>query len=218
MKMIFLLWVQEQINILEGPELTQFECACSVAQLCPTVCHPMDCSLPESSVHGIFQARILEWVAIFSSRVSSGPRYQTHIALSLFFLHFILFIYLFYFLTLLYCIGFAIYQHESWIKPTSLASLASSKKNININSYCCSATQLCLTLCDPMDCSMPVFLVLHHLPELAQTHAHWVGEPIQPSHPLSSPSPPALNLSQHQGLFKWVGCLHQVAEVLELQL
>ena len=80
MKMIFLLWVQGQINVSEGPELTQFECMCSVAQSCPTVCHPMDCSLPESSVHGIFQARMLEWVAVFSSRVSSGPRYQTHIS------------------------------------------------------------------------------------------------------------------------------------------
>ena len=142
----------------------------------------------------------------------------TSLSLSLFFFFCILFYLFFYFLTLLYCIGFAIYQHESWIKPTSLTSLASSKKIININSYCCSVTQLCPTLCDPMECSMPVFLVLHHLPELAQTHVHWVSEPIQPSHPLSSPSPPALNLSQHQGLFKWVGSLHQVAEVLELQL
>ena len=66
---------------------------------------------------------------------------------------------------------------------------------------CCSVTQLYLTLCDPMDCSTPGFPVLHHLLELAQTHVHWVGDTIQPSHPLSSPSPPAFNLSQHQGLF-----------------
>ena len=58
----------------------------------------------------------------------------------------------------------------------------------------------------------------HCLPEFAQTHVHWVGDAIQPSHPLSLPSPPALNLSQHQGLFKWVSSLHQVAKVLELQL
>ena len=59
-------------------------------------------------------------------------------------------------------------------------------------------------LCDPMDCSTPGIPVHHHLPELAQTHAHWVGDPIQLSHPLLSPYPPALNLSQHQGLFQWV--------------
>ena len=62
---------------------------------------------------------------------------------------------------------------------------------------CCS----CSTLCNPMDCSTPGFPVLHHLPEFAQTHVHWVGDAIQPSHPLSSPSPPAFNLSQHQSLF-----------------
>ena len=81
----------------------------------------------------------------------------------------------------------------------------------------CSITHLCLTLCDLMDWSSPGFSVLHCLPELAQTHAHWAGDAIQPSHPLSSPSSPALNLSQHQGLFQWVGSLHQVAKVLEFQ-
>ena len=64
-----------------------------------------------------------------------------------------------------------------------------------------SVTQLCLTLCDPMDCSTPGLPVHHQHPELTQTHVHRVGDAIQPSHPLSSPSPPALNLSQHQGLF-----------------
>ena len=82
----------------------------------------------------------------------------------------------------------------------------------------CSITQSCLTLCDPMNCSMPGFPVLYHLLEFAQTHAHWVDDAIQPSHPLSSPSPPAFNLSQHQGLFQWVGSSHQVAKVLELKL
>ena len=69
-----------------------------------------------------------------------------------------------------------------------------------------------------MDCSTPGFPVHHQLPELAQTHVHWVGDAIQPSHSLSPPSPPALNLSQHQGLFQWVSSLHQVAKVLEFQL
>ena len=80
-----------------------------------------------------------------------------------------------------------------------------------------SVTQLCLTLCDPMDCNTPGLPVHHQLPELTQTHVYWVSDAIQPSHPLSSPSPPTLNLSQHQGLFQWVCSLHQVAIVLELQ-
>ena len=63
---------------------------------------------------------------------------------------------------------------------------------------CCSVAQPCLALCDPTDCSTPGLPVHHQLPELAQTHVRWVGDAIQPSHPLSSPSPPAFNLSQHQ--------------------
>ena len=69
-----------------------------------------------------------------------------------------------------------------------------------------------------MNCSMPALPVNHQLPEFTQTHVHQVGDAIQPSHPLSSPSPPALNLSQHQGLFKWVSSSHQVAKLLEFQL
>ena len=65
-----------------------------------------------------------------------------------------------------------------------------------------------------MDCSTPGFPIHHQLMEFTQTHVHWVGDAIQPSHPLSSPSPPALLLSQHQGLFKWVSSSHQVAKVL----
>ena len=80
-----------------------------------------------------------------------------------------------------------------------------------------SVTQSCPTLCDPMDCSTLGFPVHHQLPELIQTHVHWVGNVIQPSYPLSSPSPLAFNLSQHQCLFKWVSTSHQVAKVLELQ-
>ena len=67
-----------------------------------------------------------------------------------------------------------------------------------------------------MDCSMPSFPDLHHLPEHAQTHVHWVSDAIQPSHPLLSPSPPTFSLAQHQGLFQWVGSSHQVAKVLQL--
>ena len=69
-----------------------------------------------------------------------------------------------------------------------------------------------------MDCSTPGFPVLHYLLEFAQIYVHWVSDAIQPYHPLSPPSPSALNLSQHQGLFQRVGSLHQVAKVLEFQL
>ena len=69
-----------------------------------------------------------------------------------------------------------------------------------------------------MDCSTPGFPVQQQLPELAETHVHRVGDAIQPSHPLSSPSPPAFNLSQHQGLLQGVSSLHQIAKVLEFQL
>ena len=85
-------------------------------------------------------------------------------------------------------------RHNNWMSCMILDFLL----------YCCSVAKLCLTLCNPMDCSMPGFPVHHQLLELPQTHVHRVGDAIQPSHPLSSPFPPAFNLSQHQGLFQWV--------------
>ena len=81
-----------------------------------------------------------------------------------------------------------------------------------------SVAQSCPTLCDPMDCSTPGLPVHHQLLEVTETRVHWVGDAIQPSHPLLSPSAPAFNLSRHQGLFKWVSSLHQVAKALELQV
>ena len=75
-----------------------------------------------------------------------------------------------------------------------------------------SVTQLCSTLCDPMDCNMLGFPVHQQLPELAQSHVHWVSDTIQPLHSLSSPSPPSFSLSQHQGLFQWVSSSHQVTK------
>ena len=80
-----------------------------------------------------------------------------------------------------------------------------------------SAAQSCPTLCDPMNRSTPGLSVHHQLPESTQTHIHWVGDATQPSHPLSSPSPPAFNVSQHQSLFNLVSSSHQVATVLELR-
>ena len=81
-----------------------------------------------------------------------------------------------------------------------------------------SVTQSCPALCDAMSCSTPGLPVQHQLPEPTQTHVHWVGDAIQPFHTLLYPSPPALNLSQHQGLFKWISSSHQVARILEWQI
>ena len=81
-----------------------------------------------------------------------------------------------------------------------------------------SVTQLCPTLWDPMNCSTPSLPIHHQLPESTQTHVLWVSDAIQPSHPLSSPSPPAPSPSRHQGLFQWVNSSHEVARVLEFQL
>ena len=115
-------------------------------------------------------------------------------------------------------------QHSlsSWTQcdhkgPSRREARGSELEKVKCDAQFSSVAQLYLTLCDPMDCSTPGFPV-HQFPELAQTHVHCVGDAIQPSHPLSSPSPPTVNLSQHQGLFKWVSSSHQVAKVLEFQL
>ena len=95
-----------------------------------------------------------------------------------------------------------------WVNEWIHTNLSSSVQSL-------SRVQLFAT---PMNPSTPGLPVHHQLPESTQTHVHWVSDAIQPSHSLSSPSPPALNLSQHQGLFKWVSSSHQVAKVLEFQL
>ena len=97
----------------------------------------------------------------------------------------------------------------------------SINKQIQIYILCIRSdhfTQSCPTLCDPMSHSTPGLPVHHQLPEFTQTHIHQVGDAIQPSHPLSSPSPAASNPSQNQGLFQWVNCSSEVAKVLEFQL
>ena len=130
-----------------------------VAQSCLTLSDPMDWSPPGSSVLGIFQARVLEWVSID------------------------------------YILFHLVFTSAQLVQ----------------------FTQPCPTICDPMDCSTPGFPVYHWLPKLSQTHVHWVGDAIRPSHSLSSPFP-AFNLSQHQGLVQWVSSSHQVAKVLIFQL
>ena len=147
-------------------------------QSCLTLCNPMICSLPGSSVHGILQATILEWAAMPLSRGSSWPRDQTH----------------------------PLCQHWqagslplvppgksfSWSPYLKYTITLSSVQSLNR-----------VQLCNPMDYSTPGFPVHHQLPEPIQTHVHHVGDAIQPSHPLSSPYTTAFNLSQHQGLFQW---------------
>ena len=98
--------------------------------------------------------------------------------------------------------------------PLATTSLISFSMSLFVSVQFSSVTQSSLTLCDPMNRSTPGLPVHHELPKSTQTHVHRVGDAIQPSHPLSPPSPPALNLSQHQGLFKWVSSLRQVAKVL----
>ena len=109
---------------------------------------------------------------------------------------------------------------QTWSCPsfsyTKCSYLGSCSHKITVSSnclYCCSVPKLCLTLCAPMDYSTPGFPVLHHLPKFAQTHAHWVSDTIQQSHPLPPPSPFAFNVSHHQGLFQWVSSSHHVAKV-----
>ena len=105
---------------------------------------------------------------------------------------------------------------QGWF-PLGLTGLISLQTQFSSVQFS-SVAQSCLTLCDPMDCNTPGFPVLHQLLELAQIHVYQISDAIQPSHPLSSPSPPAFNLSQHQGLFQWVSSSHQVAKVLGFQL
>ena len=141
-------------------------------------------SLQPHTVHGIFQARILEWIAFPFSRGSSQPSVQTQV---------------------------------SHIVGRFFTSWTTREAHKQSSVYFSSVAQSCPTLFDPMSHSTPVLPVHHQLLEFTQTHVHRVGDAIQPSHPLSSPSPPAPNPSQHQGLFQWVSSLHEVAKVLEFQ-
>ena len=144
-----------------------------VTQSCLTLCDPMDCSLPDSSVHGIIQARILQWVPVLFSRGCSWPRNWTRV----------------------YCIRGRFFT--TW----------ATREAVRVHQFS-SVAHLCPTLWDPMDCSTPGLPVHHQLLEFIQTHVHQVSDAIQPSYPLSSPSLPAPNPSQHQSLFQWVNPSH----------
>ena len=149
-----------------------YACVCAKSlHLCLTLCELTDCSLSGSSVYGILQARLLEWVATLSFRGSSRPRDQTQFSY-------------------LSCISRQVlYRQHHLRRPSHTYQIR-------------SVTQSCPTLCDPMNRSTPGLPVPHQLPEFTQTHVHPVSDAIQPSHPLSSPSPPAPNASQHQSLFQ----------------
>ena len=114
---------------------------------------------------------------------------------------------------------------KAFLRSSTLSPLLKCKARRQVSSpanfydcCCCSVARSCPTFCDPMDCSTPGLPVPHHLLKFAQVHVHCIGDAIQSSHPFTSSSPAALNLSQHQGLFQRVGRLHQVTKVLELQL
>ena len=98
---------------------------------------------------------------------------------------------------------------QGWIKEEIHRFYLWIKENMHQFS---SVAQSCLTFCNPMNHSTPGLPVHHQLPELTQTHVHHVGDAIQPSHPLLSPSSPTFSLSQHQALFQWVSSSHQVAK------
>ena len=102
---------------------------------------------------------------------------------------------------------------SSFAGRTSIQEFQLTPENIWIVQFS-SVTQSCPTLCNPVNRGTPGLPVHHQVPESTQTHVHWVGDAIQPSHPLSSPFPPTFNFCQHQGLFKWVSSSHQVAKVL----
>ena len=142
-----------------------------VTQSCLTLCNPMNCSPPGSSIHGILQARILEWVGSHS-----------------------------------------ILQGIFLTRGLNPALLHCRQILYHLSHQFGSVAQSCPTLCNPMNRSMPGLPVHHQLPEFTQIHVHQLGDAIQPSHPQSSPSPPAPNPSQHQGLFQRVNSSHEVAQ------
>ena len=124
------------------------------------------------------------------------------------------------FVNMVYHIDWSAYIEKSlhpWDKSHMIMIYDSSNVLLDSVQFS-SVAQSCPTLCDPMNCSPPGLPVHHQLPEFTQTHVHRVSDAIQPSHPLSSPSPPAPNPSQHQGRSQWVNSSHEVAKVLEFQL
>ena len=212
------------------------------------LCDPMNCSLPGSSVHGIFQARILKWVVISFSRGSFQPRddlsvlvkdaaTSCHVVLCCAWL--LSHVWLCATPWVVACqapLSMGILQARilEWVAVSFSRGFAQPRDQIWVTSLqadslpaelpgkpsvqVSSFTQLCPTPSNPVDYSTPGFPVHHQCPELTQTHAHHITNGIQQYHPLSSNSLSAFNLYQPQDLFTGVSSLHQVAEVLEFQL
>ena len=132
------------------------------------------------------------------------------------FLRFILWRFLFLF-CVLFILFFKFILYWSIVELQCCVHYCCTEKWLSYTHFCCSVGKLCPTLFDPMDCQKPGFPVLHHLLEFAKTHVHWVGDAIQPSHPLLPPSLHELTLSQHQGLFQWVSSSQQVKAFTEGQ-
>ena len=172
-------------------------------QSCLTLCDPIDGSPPGSPVPGILQARTLEWVPspspMHESKKWNWSRSVVYNA-----------------------------QRLHGPQPTRLfCPWDFPDKSTGVGGQCplhlwwvqfSSVIQSCPTLCDPMNHRTPGLPVYHQLPEFTQTHVHRDGNAIQASHPLSSPSPPVPNPSEHQGLFQWVKSSHEIAKVLDFQL
>ena len=195
-----------------------------VSQSCPTLHEPMDRSPPGSSIYGIFQARILAWVAISFSRWSSPPRdwtwvshnagsiratreanwAQTQYALERLHLEYKLLIdgsdNTLLQTAITFLVDYLLLQSPNHILCLCLDCPTVSFQNTSDSSVAVVQSLSCVRLCDTMDCSTPGFPVLHYLLEFAQTHVHRIDDAIQPSYPLLPPSPPILNLLQHQGL------------------
>ena len=108
-------------------------------------------------------------------------------------------------------------ENSTWFEKFYVTKVLGSRGRL-VSQSVSSVSQSCMTLCDPMNRSTPGLPVHHQLPEFTQTHVHRISDAIQPSHPLSSPSPPAPNPSKHQSLLQWVNSSHEVAKVLEFQL
>ena len=209
----------------------QFSSVQSVAQSCLTVCDPMDCRMPglpvyhqlpeftQTHVHCVSEATqpshslptpspptfnlsqhqaLFKWVNS-SHQVSKVLEFHLNISPSNGYSGLISF-------------------RMDWFDLLAVQGTLKTLLQHHSSVQFISVTQSCLILCDPMNHSTPDLPTHHHLPDFTQTHVHRVSDAIRPSHPLSSPSPPAPKPSQHQSLFQWVNSLHQVAKVLEFQL
>ena len=184
-------------------------CCCSITKACPTLCKPMDCSIqsigkpcPSPSPEVCSDSCPLSWWFFLTISSPCFPLGLIGLISMLF-----------------KGLGrvFSWKHHNLKVSVFLQCSVFFMVQFSQLYMFSLVA-QSCLTLCNPMNHSMPGLPVHHQLPESTQTHVHCVVDAIQPSHPLSSPPPPAPNLSQHQGLCKWVSSLHQVAKVLEFQL